>query len=326
MGAGQIHADLVAMIRGLRPQFKRRSRIVDAVIGGILLIIFAPLRILGNVLVFRKIKAVLGGRFIAGVSGGGALPSYVDRFFSGVGIMLLEGYGLTETGPLLAIRKLAEPVRGTVGPLIRDTQYKVLGDDAEPLPPGKKGVLHVKSEQVMKGYYKRPDATGEVLKDGWLNTGDIVMFTHRGELKIVGRAKETIVLLGGENIEPTPIEDRLKQSDLVDQIMVVGQDRKFLGALIVPNQEVLEERAHAENISHVDYGDLLESPEVQVMFQNDVQSLVSTKSGFKPFERIFRFQLIEEPFKVGVEMTHTLKIKRNVVTEIYQKELDKLFN
>ena len=181
-----------------------------------------------------------------------SLPHYVDRFYQAAGILLLEGYGLTESGPILSVRRQARPVFGTIGPILRDVEYRVVGEDGSVLGPNHKGVLHVKSPQIMLGYYKRPEETAKVLQDGWLNTGDLAVFTHKGECKIVGRAKETIVLMGGENIEPTPIEETMVQSDYIEQAMVVGQDQKFLGALIVPNLEKLEAAATAKGITYVE--------------------------------------------------------------------------
>lgn len=323
---GRAHASLSTMFRGLSPQFIRRNHLVDALISFVPLVLLTPFKALGDLLVFARLKGLFGGRFIAGISGGGALPPHVDGFFRAAGIKLLEGYGLTETAPILSVRMCDAPVPGTVGPLLRDIEYRVVGDDMAVLPPGKRGVLYVKSEQVMQGYYKRPEATEEVLKDGWLNTGDIVEFTHNGELAIIGRAKETIVLLGGENIEPAPIEDRIKQSDSIDQVMVIGQDRKYLAALIVPNSEQIERLAADEQISYIEHADLLEHPAIQSHFQQELQQLVSTRTGFKPFERIFRFKLLAKPFEVGDEMTHTLKVRRNVVEEKYVDVIEDLFS
>ncbi len=324
VGVGETYAYFYNMFRGLLPQFRKRIRSLDIIISIIPLILLSPLKALGNILVFSKLKARLGGKFIAGISGGGALPPYVDRFFQAAGVLLLEGYGLTETAPILAVRKQKAPVTSTVGPLLRDIEYRVLDENLTPLPPGHKGVLWVKSDQVMKGYYKKPEATAEVLQDGWLNTGDIVIFTHTGEFKVLGRAKETIVLMGGENVEPTPIEDKLVQSEYIDQAMVVGQDQKFLGALIVPNMEKLEQIASAEEKPYIDKEELLEDPEIQNVIYNEIQHLVNSKTGFKPFERIFRFKLLAQPFEVGKELTHTLKIRRDVVNELYKKEIKQL--
>lgn len=325
VAVGRWYTTLLTMLRGLMPEFHRRSRILDVAVSFVPIIVLTPFKLLGDVLVFSKLRKLFGGRFVAGISGGGALPPYVDLFFRAAGLTLLEGYGLTETGPVLSVRKQHGPVPGTVGPLLRDIEARVVDADGSVLPPGSKGVLYVKSDQLMNGYYKRPDATAAVLQDGWLNTGDIVMLTHNNELKIIGRAKETIVLLGGENIEPAPIEDKLKQSPFIDQVMIVGQDRKYLGALIVPNMEAVEKTAEDRHLSYIDSVDLLQSSEIQELFHEEIQSLVNAKTGFKSFERIFRFTLLPEAFEVGKELTHTLKIRRNVVAEKCRDMVETMF-
>ncbi|MFP4114018.1 MAG: AMP-dependent synthetase/ligase [Spirochaetota bacterium] len=322
---GEAHASLLNMFRGLLPDFTARSRILDMILSAVPLVLLSPFKGLGDVLVFKSLKARLGGRFVAGVSGGGALPPYVDRFFQAAGIKLLEGYGLTETGPVLAVRHQHHPVPGTVGRLLPDVEYRVLGEDMEVLPPGHKGVLYVRSPQIMEGYYKKPDATNDVLNDGWLNTGDIVVFTHSGQFTILGRAKDTVVLLGGENIEPVPIEEKLVQSELIDQAMVVGQDRKFLGALIVPNDDALQAYLDEQGIQYVEREEALENPQVQERFRDEINGLVSPKTGFKSFERIFRFRLMPNHFEVGRELTHTLKIRRSIVYELYADQIGSMF-
>ncbi len=325
VSVGSAWAHLNNMFKGTLPTFHRRYKALDITLSIIPLILITPFKLLGDVLVFSKIKAKLGGRFIAGISGGGALPPYVDSFFQAAGIGLLEGYGLTETGPVVAIRKQSHPVGNTVGPLFPDIEYRVIGKDGALKGPGEKGTLYLKGDMNMKGYYKRQEATDDVLKDGWLNTGDICITTHNKEVSIVGRSKETIVLMGGENIEPVPIEDKINASDAILQNMVVGQDKKFLAALIVPNMELLEERAKELGISYVPREDLLEDPEIQEYIHNEIQAQVSTKTGFKPFECVFRFKLMEKPFEVGKEMTQTLKLRRSVIDDLYAKEIKALF-
>ena len=177
----------------------------------------------------------------------------------------------------------------------------------------------------MQGYYKQPEKTAEVLQDGWLNTGDIAIFTHSGEFKILGRTKETIVLMGGENIEPVPIEDKLNASEAIQQAMVVGQDQKFLAALIVPEMSKLEEFAQSSGITYVDPEELRSNPEIQEYVHNEIQSQVNPKTGFRHFECIFRFKLLPKPFEIGKELTHTLKIRREVVYHEYQHEINELF-
>ncbi|MCG8478854.1 MAG: AMP-binding protein [Spirochaetales bacterium] len=324
LGVGEIHADLYTTFMGRLPRFQRRYRALDALVAAIPLALLTPLRMLGNLLVFKTLQARLGGRFVAGVSGGGALPPYVDKFFRAVGIKVLEGYGLTETGPVLAVRKQKAPVPGTVGSILPDVAFRVV-DAGREVGPGEKGELYVKSEQVMEGYYKRPDETAKVLIDGWLNTGDLVIYTYDDELRIVGRSKETIVLLGGENIEPQPIEDAMLQSEYIEQVMVVGQDQKFLSALIHPNRDRMAAFAEEREIESVEPDELLENEQFRAQINREVQERVSAKTGFKSFEQVFRFHLLPRPFEVGEELTQTLKVKRAVVYEKYHREIAKLF-
>lgn len=325
LSIGEIHTYLYDMFSGALPQFSKRNRFIDITVSVVPMIVLTPLKKLGDVLVFKKLKNKLGGRFKAGISGGGALPSHVDKFFRTVGISVLEGYGLTETGPILAVRMDKKPVPNTVGPLLEDIEYRVISKDGAIMPTGYKGELHVKSEQVMLGYYKEEEKTAAILKNGWLNTGDIAVFTHTGDFKILGRSKETIVLRGGENIEPVPIEDKINQSDYVEQVMVVGQDQKFLGALIVPNIEKLETLAIEKRISYLEKEELITNPFIIELINNEIQELVNAKNGFKAFERIFRFRLLPKEFEVGVEMTHSLKLRRNVIEKIYKNEIKELF-
>jgi long-chain acyl-CoA synthetase len=314
-----------ALTFSLLPTKVPRNCIADFLLGIIPFLLLWPLRALGNLLVFRKIKAKLGGKFIAGISGGGALPEYIDLFFQAAGIKLLEGYGLTETAPILSVRKQGHPVHGTVGPLLKDVEHKIINKAGKEVGPLHKGVLYVKSPQVMAGYYKQPEMTAQVLVDGWFNTGDLVNMTQRGEIRIIGRAKETIVLIGGENIEPTPIEDKLRQSELIDNVMIVGQDKKFLGALITPSWDVLEKIAAEQNISYLEKEELVKNAAIQGIIGKEIQELVSAKTGFKQFEQIYRFCILPKSFEVGMEMTASLKVKRNVVSKMYKKEIDKLF-
>jgi long-chain acyl-CoA synthetase len=327
ISVGQARTTTAALVKGLFPQYARRFRVIDFIIGILPFLLVTPLNALGNLLVFKKIKNKLGGRFRFTVSGGGALPPYVDRFFQAVGIMLLEGYGLTETAPVASLRLQKHPVIGTIGPLLREMEIKLLDPESgKPVSPGHKGVIYLKGPNIMKGYYKRPDKTAEVLSpDGWLNTGDLGIMTFKKEIKIIGRVKETIVLLGGENVEPVPIEDTILESPYIDQTMVVGQDQKFLAALVVLNPEAIEEYAEEKEVSYVAKEDLLENSQIQELVSDEINSRVNAKRGFREFERIFRFSVIPKHFEAGVEMTSSLKIKRDVINQIYKKEIARLF-
>jgi len=326
VGVGESYAYFRNHLLKRVPEFTPRSRILEIASSIIPFLLLAPLWQLGNVLVYKKIKAKLGKRFIAGVSGGGALPGSVDRFFDAIGVLIIEGYGLTETAPVLGIRLKRHPVLGTVGPIHRGTEIRIMNEKGEKLGAGKKGVIQVRGPQVMKGYYKRPDLTAKIMTaDGWLDTGDLGMLTVNGEIRITGRAKDTIVLRGGENIEPVPIEQKLCESSFIQQAVVLGQDEKYLAALIVPRQENLTTWVEENNIPFVDYETLVQQPEVKELIDAEISELISPKNGFKPFERIFRFDILPEVFQPGKELSAKQELKRHAVNEIYKKKIKALF-
>ena len=201
---------------GLICRYKWTIRLLDSLYAFIPYLLFYIPYHLCDILVFRSIRERLGGKMTGAVSGGGTLPPATDAFYHAIGFKLLDGYGLTETAPVLAMRFSKKPRTGAVGQVFPAVQIKVVAYEdgqpvnGEPLPVGKRGLVLAKGRQVMKGYYKRPDLTAKVLdEDGWLNTGDIGVLTYDNELKITGRAKDTIVLLGGENIEPEVIENAI---------------------------------------------------------------------------------------------------------------------
>ena len=326
VAVGKAHSTANNLVRGLIPQFKKRSRLLDFLAGILPFILLYPVRALGNILVFSKIKQRLGGHFVAGISGGGGLPSAVDGFFQAAGILLIEGYGMTETAPVLSLRLQKRPVPGTIGPIFPGTEFKIVDESGSELGPGEQGVLMVRGPQVMSGYYNRPDLTEAIMdKEGWLNTGDLAMKTYRGEIKIVGRAKDTIVLTGGENIEPAPIEEILKESDYISSSVVLGQDKKFLAALIVVNLENLTAYAKENGIAYETESDLIETREVRDLYHFEISELVSAKNGFKSFERINRFHLLTKEFEVSKELSAKQEIKRHVIDEMYAKEIKNLF-
>jgi long-chain acyl-CoA synthetase len=276
-------------------------------------------------LVLAKLREAVGCTVMRGtISGGGALQPHVDDFFNAIGIKVLEGYGLTETSPVLAVRTWKKLVIGTVGPMYPGTEVRIIDlENGDVLYPdvrrrdrgrGRRGEIHVRGPQVMHGYYKDPGGTARVLKNGWLNTGDIGMITFNDCLKILGRSKETIVLLNGENIEPVPIESRLTGSGLIDHCMVTGQDAKQLGALIVPSIEGFR----AAGIACESLEALAESPAARELMDSRIRRIVSAEAGFKHYERVTVFRFVPKPFEVGDELTNTFKLKRHVITARYK--------
>ncbi|WKC90962.1 AMP-binding protein [Borreliella carolinensis] len=327
---GIVYAKLKERFLGLSPIYKKTNLFISLfsklfLFVGIVLIF--PIKLLGDILVFKKIKNALGQNFEFGVSGGGALVDYVDYFFKAVGIKVLEGYGLTETGPILSVRRLKGPVAKTVGPILPDVEYKVVGFDGNVLPYGEKGELWVRSPQIMNGYFKDKAKTNEVLtEDGWFNTGDLVRLTINNEISIVGRSKDTIVLRGGENIEPEPLERVLGKSLFIENIMIVGQDQKFLGAVIVPNFDNLEKWANSSGVSFSSRSDLLANEDVNKLYSKHISDTINTKVGFKNFEKIAGFVLLQDPFSIGEELTNTLKLKRYYISQKYEDKIKLIFS
>jgi len=287
-------------------------------------LLFLPYALLDR-LVLAKIRQATGGKLKGSVSGGGALPLHVDLFFNSIGIPVLEGYGMTETSPVLAVRTMDRLIPGTVGPIYPDTELRLVDPQTKkvvwpgPEGIGKKGEIHVRGPQVMQGYYKNPEATAAVIRDGWLNTGDLGLMTDDGCLRIVGRTKETIVLLGGENVEPVPIENRLLQSPLIAQCMVVGQDQKYLGALIVPEAEQFRE--YGQDLASISH-----HPAVVQAIKSAIKECINDSTGFKSFERIVDFRLLPETFAVGAELTAKLSIKRHFIAEKYAHLIEQMYS
>ena len=286
-----------------------------------------PLKLLGNLLVFRKIKAMLGTNFRAGIAGGGAYPPVLDDFFWAIGVKIVEGYGLTETAPVISVRPIAAPVFGNVGSPIRGVKCRIVDpDDGFVLKRGQFGAVQIKGPTVMQGYYKRPDLTAKTMTvDGWLDTGDLGYLSIHDEIVLKGRKKDTIVLLGGENVEPLPIELKLSESRYIRQAVVVGQDKHYLGALILVEEDEVKNFAAENGIQFDTYENLINSESIQKLFESEISSLINSKNGFKMFERINKFALITKPFEVGVELSAKQEIMRYRLTEIYKDQIKKIF-
>lgn len=310
---------------GYTKDYKRRSRVLDVLVSAVPLALLTPLYKLGDKLVFSKIKEKLGKNFVAGISGGGSMPQAVDEFFSAIGINVVDGYGLTETSPVIGLRRWKERVPGTLYPF-GDIQLKIVNENGRQCAPGEKGVLYAKGAQVMQGYYKRPDLTAKVIdSDGWLNTGDLAIWTIHGEFSIVGRAKDTIVLSGGENVEPVPIEETINDSPYIASSVVVGQDRKYLCALIVIDTSNVERYLKDNHVYYTNRDDLHTIPEVHNLIDNEIKERISAKNGFRTFEQIMRFTILPKAFEVNRELSAKQEIKRFVISDMYKAEIDAMY-
>ncbi len=294
-----------------------------------------PVHKLGDLLIYKKVRQALGPNFQHAISGGGSLPAYLDLFYEIAGISILNGYGLTETSPVLCARRPEWNVRGTAGPPLPGTEFRIVDPESrDPLPQGEKGLITARGPQVMMGYYNNPEATAKVLSpEGWFETGDLGWLTPDGQLVITGRAKDTIVLLNGENIEPQPLEDVCLQCPYVSQIVVVGQDQKKLAALIYPNLDALQAWATEQGIpSSVgtsgteSSSELLAHPQVRSLILEELRTRIRQRPGYRPDDQIGDFRFLPEPLSVenGL-MTQTLKIKRNPVAERYAHLIQEMY-
>ena len=265
-------------------------------------------------LVFSKLKHRTGGRIRFFASGGAALSRELGEFFEAVGITIIEGYGLTETSPVLTVNRVDDYKFGTVGKPIPGIEIKIAED----------GEILAKGPNIMLGYYNNPQATAEVMDDeGWFHTGDVGMFDHQGHLMITDRKKHLFVSSGGKNIAPQPIESLFLQSKYIDQFVLVGDGRMFLTALIVPEFENLKDYAQSIGISFSQDSELTQADEIRKLYEKEIQAL---QKDLPTYERVRRFELLPEQLTVeNGEITPTLKVKRKVVEQKYAPLIEKMY-
>ncbi|MCX6140384.1 MAG: long-chain fatty acid--CoA ligase [Candidatus Kapabacteria bacterium] len=271
-------------------------------------------RTIADRLVFSKIRERTGGRLRFFVSGGAALNLMVGRFFGIVGLTIVEGYGLTETSPVISAHRLEDVVLGTVGQPLPNIEVKIAAD----------GEILARGPSVMKGYWLDEAATQETIDvDGWLHTGDIGELTERGHLRITDRKKHLLVSSGGKNIAPQPIEAIIAQSPFVDQIMLVGDAKEYCTAVIVPDREVVRSWAQKTGLTFSSADDMITSNELHAAIEKDINRL---QRELAKYERVRRFTVISQPFTVeNGMMTPTLKVKRKAVLTAYADIIDQLY-
>ncbi|MBK6987059.1 MAG: long-chain fatty acid--CoA ligase [Bacteroidetes bacterium] len=272
---------------------------------------------LANKIIFSKWREALGGNVRVIVSGGAALQPRLARVFWSAGINVLEGYGLTETSPVIAVNNL-EPrgsAFGTVGPVIKGVEVMIAED----------GEILCKGPNVMKGYYNRPDLTAEVIDDkGWFHTGDIGCFIEGHYLKITDRKKEIFKTSGGKYVAPQALENKFKESLFIEQIMVIGENRKFPSALIVPDFTHLKKWCEIHNIPFTSKSDVVSKLEVVDRIQKEVDHY---NLDFGQSEQIKKFILLSDEWTVDSgELTATLKLKRKIINEKYNSRIEKMYS
>jgi len=286
-------------------------------------------------LVFSKIKEKTGGRLKFMISGGAALPRNVGEFFGDLGIKVLEGFGLTETSPVMSVTEYHRQVYGTVGRVIpgievgiQDVETKEMiniqthhtfNEDFECA----EGEVIVRGHCVMKGYFNKPAETAEAIdKDKWFHTGDIGRF-YKGNLQITDRLKNMIVNAYGKNVYPTPVENIYLKSPKIDQLFLIGDKREFITAIIIPNKETLQETFNLKESFFQEEGDFIESQEIKDWFEKDIKKI---SNELAKFERIKNFKIKRNPFSIDEgEITPTMKVKRRVVEKKYAEAINAMY-
>lgn len=264
-------------------------------------------------LVYKKIRAKTGNNLRFFVSGGGALNKSVGKFFDNIGIQVIEGYGLTETSPVVSVNPPLKNKYGTVGIPLENVRVK-LSDENEILVSG---------DLIMKGYYKDKEATDSIIKEGWLYTGDIGEIDNEGYIKITDRKKALIKTSGGKYVAPTMIEDMISSLKYVENVMIIGNERMYVTALIVPVEQELKELAEKNGISFNTYSELLINEALHKLITNDINGI---QKDLAHHERVRRFTLIESPFSIETgELTPTLKVKRKAVEEKYKDLIESMY-
>jgi long-chain acyl-CoA synthetase len=268
---------------------------------------------LADRLVLGRIRAGVGGRVRFFVSGSAPLRKDLIAIFAGLGAPILEGYGLTETGPVVSVTPPGAIRAGTVGPPLMNVEVRI-ADDGEVL---------VRGASVMRAYYQKPDQTAEAMAGGWLHTGDLGSLDEAGYLAITGRKKELLVTSGGKKIAPAPIEAKLKEHPLVSEVALVGDGRKFIAAMIVPDRAGVGRIAGAEPTSPAALAPLLDRADVQQAFQAIVDAV---NAPLAQFERIKKFALVPDEWTIasGV-LTPTLKVRRRIVETKYRDMIDRMY-
>ena len=278
-----------------------------------------PLHTVASFLLWPKVlKQLSGGKLLFPINGGGAIAPHVDLFFEALGVELLVGYGLTETSPVVSCRRPWRNIRGSSGPPLPGTEFRIVDPETGSVKMFREqGRVLVKGPQVMNGYLGKPEATAKVLDpEGWFDTGDLGLLLPDGSLVLTGRAKDTIVLSNGENIEPGPLEEALVASPLIEQVMLVGQDERQLGALVVPNAEVV--LLWAEEKGLVLPQDLAGSPgdvTLRKLLRSELNRLLLERQGSRGDERVAGVALVL-PFSIenGL-LTQTLKQRREKIVD-----------
>ena len=269
---------------------------------------------LAEKLVFSKVIEKTGGRVRFFVSGGAPLSKDIADFFYALGLVVLEGYGLTETSPVISVNTFENLKFGSVGKLIPGVEVKIAED----------GEILSKGPHIMKGYYRMEAETLEAIKDGWFYTGDIGHIDEEGFLVITDRKKDIIVTSGGKNVAPQPIENLLKTNPYISNVVVLGDRRKFISALIIPDFEKIENYAKSKNIFYSSLRELIINEKIVSFIEAEVTNMTTNLA---PYEKVKKIRLLEREFEIEQdEVTPSLKVKRNIVRDKHKKLIDEMYS
>jgi len=268
---------------------------------------------LADKLVFTKLREKTGGKLRFFISGGAALSRHLGEFFEAAGLIIIEGYGLTESSPVIAANRFDDYKFGTVGKSFPEVEIKIASD----------GEILARGPNIMQGYFKNKKETDEVIHDGWLHTGDIGVFDANGFLMITDRKKHLFKTSTGKYIAPTPIENLFLSSKYIDQFVLIGDRRMFLSALIVPDFEAIIEYADSHKIQYTEVEDLMKQKEIIDLFDKDMAQLQKKLANY---EKIRKFKLLTKPFTIETgEITPSMKVKRKFVEDEYSNLIEEMY-
>ena len=316
-------------LTGQLPQFSRSNLLVRSW-RNLVALVEMLLLALPYWLAQKKLKPLrdkFGGQLRMAVSGGGTLPTYLESWLDAIGIRIVNAYGMTECAPAIAGRGYNSKIFGTLGRPVGVTELRIVDGEDQEVGPGIEGNIEVRGPQVFDGYDDNDEENRKSFTaDGFFRTGDLGKLTISGELVLTGRSKEIIVLASGENIDPSRIEGAIGQLPFVKDAALVGQDRKGLGALIVPDWDKLKDFM-AEHFGHTTgtSEELHEDLAMRDRIKNEINRLLQAKNGFKPYEKLQKIDFLKHEFTVGEELTNTFKKRRHVIEKKYRELIDRLF-
>ena len=286
----------------------------------------APFAAAADKLLFRTIREQMGGCLKYPIVGGGPLPEKTDEFFEAAGLPLIEGYGMTEAIVVISLRDPAHRKIRTAGHVLEGMEHRIMDDEGRPVRTGELGRLQLRGPNIMRGYYKDPERTAEVLdKDGWFTTGDLARSYRDGSIRVYSRLDDTVVLTTGKNVDAAYLENELRGSEWVERAVVVGSGRPFVAAFVLPSKTHLESLAKQLSISFNELRDVARDPRVVEYYRTMAVRITSNGQKFAPHERVRRVCLWMDDLQIGREITQTLKLRREEFYRLYESEIEKLY-